>query len=65
MNAPIKARTWYRGLRNGKEVVGWDLRRDKVHSLLRRMMPKNRMAGCPEFTIEARMFFEKQEVAHA
>ena len=57
----MKGRLWYRGLRDGKEVVGWDLRRDRVHSLLRRMIPKGKSNGV-KFQIERRVFVEQEAV---
>lgn len=61
----IRQRLMYRGLRDGEEVIGWNTNRDRVYSLLRRMMPKPKPGQLclPKFSIERRTFIEKEDGA--
>jgi|GEM_PF-5501234 len=61
MNNTTRIRRMYRGLMDGKEVVGWNTNRERVYSRLRRMMPRDRSKGNGHrFSIEGGAFIEKK-----
>jgi len=56
----IRQRIMYRGLRDDNEVVGWNTNRERVYSLLRRMIPRDRSRRLSKYSIEQKTFIEKK-----